>query len=373
MPLNFVSKSPCCGDRSGAGGDASRPLLAIDPGRCRLLAANAAGRDLWGLERAAQLPLALDRTMPALSALWQWQTQPRKPVPAQAVLSLTFWTRRGTRVWPCLVSRSLVGGRRPAVEVAPILSAISADTAPRRGDEMAIAIAAHEVKTPLAAIQAFADVMLETRAMDDPRLRSDLVSIRQAARHGLDVVEALLGPGAGAPTDVAEAYAIVELETLAREAAATLAPLADRAGARVVSVGDGRAPRVFASRLALTQVLLNLVSNALRHAGAGPRVEVRTGLEPDGTAWLEVADDGDGIPAAVEARVLERAPHLPPDAAQRSRGGLGLVVSRALAATCGGVLSIGTDAGGGARVRVSFAADRSSPSRAAPGFELDEF
>ncbi len=205
-------------------------------------------------------------------------------------------------------------------------------------DPPPLALLAHELRTPLAAIQAYADLMLESPPGPDSeaRLREHAAQIRRAAEIGLDVLASLLErhQSGGA----ASARRPVSLDEAARSVARMMAPLVDRAGGhltveRTVSVD------VHAATIAshVHEILMNLVGNALRHAGPAPGIVIRTGGEPTGVQWIEVEDDGPGFSVDAPA-------------------GTGLALSRELAVEAGGRLDVLGAGPRGAGLRLSFAA-----------------
>jgi two-component system sensor histidine kinase TctE len=102
----------------------------------------------------------------------------------------------------------------------------------------------------------------------------------------------------------------------------------------------------------LRELLGNLVDNALHYTPAGGIVTVRTGPCGDG-AFLEVEDDGPGIPPEERPRVLERFHRAP--GAGGTGSGLGLAIVSDIVALHGARLDLGAGAGGrGTRVRVEF-------------------
>ncbi|TXS35345.1 sensor histidine kinase, partial [Streptomyces sp. uw30] len=104
------------------------------------------------------------------------------------------------------------------------------------------------------------------------------------------------------------------------------------------------------SRTALARLLTNLVDNALRYAHASVTVEVR---HTDRELFVEVTDDGPGIPAVDRERVFDRFTRLD-NARTRSEGGtgLGLAIARDIATAHGGTLAAGAPlaTGSGARM-----------------------
>jgi len=95
----------------------------------------------------------------------------------------------------------------------------------------------------------------------------------------------------------------------------------------------------------LEQILLNLLSNAIRHspAGAGVAVAVKHVL---GAAWFAVTDHGPGVPVELRDRIFEPFERFDPHSGLGT--GLGLPVSRRLAEALGGTLTVEETSGGGA-------------------------
>jgi signal transduction histidine kinase len=151
-----------------------------------------------------------------------------------------------------------------------------------------LAVLAHELRTPLAAIQAYADLMLESPPgpASEARLREHAAQIRRAAEIGLDVVATLLERHQGAAP--ATSHAPVSLPSVAASVARMMAPLVDRSRGHLAvqsGTGDARA-ETLASHV--HEIVLNLVANALRHAGPSPTIVIRTGAEAGGASWIEV-------------------------------------------------------------------------------------
>ncbi len=115
----------------------------------------------------------------------------------------------------------------------------------------------------------------------------------------------------------------------------------------------------------ISQALVNLVENALRHTPEGSRVVIEAAAGPDG-ARLTVADDGPGVPAEERANVVRRLYRL-----ERSRttpgAGLGLALASAVAELHGGRLELGDNLPG---LRVSLIFPASVPAAEAPPHRL---
>lgn len=212
-----------------------------------------------------------------------------------------------------------------------------------------VADAAHELRSPLASMQAQLDVAerlgdrLGERRGEDPAVARDL---RTDVRRMTTLVEDLLVlarlDGDSPPRRPPEP---VPVRPLVEEV------LARYAGARV-PVTAGRVDDVAALGWSadLRRVLENLLDNAVRHAAAHVRVEAHdSGVEVE----LTVNDDGEGIPAAQRDRVFDRFTRLD-EARDRDAGGtgLGLAIVAGLVTRMGGTVSLHDAEGGGLLVRL---------------------
>jgi signal transduction histidine kinase len=133
-------------------------------------------------------------------------------------------------------------------------------------------------------------------------------------------------------------------------------PLADR---REITVErDGPPMTVLADRRRLQQVVLNLVSNAVRFSPSGSTVRIVT--EPrDGCGCIHVIDQGPGIPAELLARLFVPFDRLGADAGREGGAGLGLVLARRLTEAMGGTLDLDSTVGRGTHITVTLGHPRS--------------
>lgn len=202
--------------------------------------------------------------------------------------------------------------------------------------------ASHELRTPLAAIRAVAEVALRADgAGERERMRDAISSMLEEIERLTTLIDRLLtltradAPGASRR---AEPF---DLARIARDAVATLEPIAEERGLAlscaaddaVLAVGDADAVRGAA---------LNLVDNALRYTPRGGRITVRCAIR-GAQATLEVADTGLGIAAEHHARVFERFFRADPSRTNANGGGgvgLGLAIAKAGVEACGGRIEL---------------------------------
>jgi signal transduction histidine kinase len=212
----------------------------------------------------------------------------------------------------------------------------------------------HELRTPLAQIRMFTETLLLGRVRSDVERRRSLEIIDQEARRLAYLVENVLlfsktdggrqPRVAPEPTQFAEEvrHAVESFSLLSRN--------------REVEVRTELQENITVEvdRMALRQILINLVDNALKYGPAGQRITVGAALFDD-VARLWVDDEGDGIPAEERARVFDSFYRLPRDLETRVTGsGIGLAVVRELARLHGGDAWAEAAPGRGARIVVQF-------------------
>jgi signal transduction histidine kinase len=207
-------------------------------------------------------------------------------------------------------------------------------------DREALSRASHELRTPLQAILGFGQLLAL-----DPLNESQRHSVEQilaGGRHLLTLIEDLLdlsraGELAVAPVDVGE-----EIE----RAAALCEPLAVERSLTVSVDLHQESLHVLADRRRLTQILLNLISNAIKYNRPGGTLTVRASVE-DEEVRIDVLDTGWGMSQAELGRLFVPFERL--DAARRGidGNGLGLAVSKALVEAMGGTIEADSRTGEG--------------------------
>ncbi len=180
--------------------------------------------------------------------------------------------------------------------------------------------------------------------------------IAEAGRHLMSLIEDLADLEAVEAPGFAPAPDQIDLGDCARRAAGILSVRAQErritlhtpdAAVKVPAIGEFR--RVL-------QVLLNLLSNAIRYSPEGSAVTLDVGERPAG-AWISVRDEGQGLSADQAARVFDKFERL--GRSGDGGTGLGLYISRRLARAMGGDLAVTSQPGEGACFELSLPTDRS--------------
>ncbi len=222
-----------------------------------------------------------------------------------------------------------------------------------QGQLQFLANAAHQLRTPLAGLQTQIELLIPDSAASG--LRAPLKGMLDGTRRLGHTANQLLALARAEPTAAAAAdFRALDLRELAEEAVAAQFDLALQ---RHIDLGvEATSARILGSRWLLRELLSNLVDNALAYTPANGRVTVRCGQTDSAAplAFIEVEDDGPGIPVELRARVVERFYRAPGIAGDGC--GLGLAIVEEIARAHRAELEIGNGAHGiGARVRVTFA------------------
>lgn len=208
------------------------------------------------------------------------------------------------------------------------------------------ALAAHELRTPLASLRVQAQVLARSR--DPAEQRHELaaleVNVDRCARM-LNQMLALARVDALQPEGLQQEW--LEVDDLVAEVLADLVVVAEQRGIEVEC--ELHETRVFADRVLLQTLLRNLLSNAVRHTPDGGRVRVRS-VRRAGYPQLVVEDSGPGIAEHERERVFERFYRGP---GGRGPGvGLGLAIVSAIARAHGARVALGRSELGGLRAEV---------------------
>src|SRR6266511_2695467 len=205
-------------------------------------------------------------------------------------------------------------------------------SASRHLDEMReefLATAAHEFKTPLAVIKAYAQIM----ARREPAEQRALAVIQRQVDRLTRLVQQLLDSSRLRLEDGAVRAERFDLAALAAEVVERMRPAAP---GHALSLDAGASVPVVADRERIERVIANLLENAIRFSPGGGPVRLRVGAL-DSEARVSVADDGVGIPSDRQGHVFQRYYRAHAGTPDDYGGlGLGLEVSRVVIERHGG-------------------------------------
>ena len=224
-----------------------------------------------------------------------------------------------------------------------------------------LAAMSHELRTPLNAIQGFSDALLSGihGEMLNPKYAEYMHYIRDSGAHLLDLVNQILDLAkieAGRLELDAEE---VDLGAAVESAVALCGADSDPATPPIATAIPRELPHLRVDKLRLQQMLVNLISNAIRHTPASGQVTIAAHMA-DGAAVVVVADTGCGMAPADIARAQEPFVQIDPQSPTAKAGGagLGLPLVKSLIELHGGHLAIDSAPGAGTSVRLTFPPER---------------
>lgn len=227
-------------------------------------------------------------------------------------------------------------GRRDAEEARQ-----RADEANRTKSEF-LAAMSHELRTPLNAIGGFTDLI--TMGLSGPvteQQREQLGRIKRSQTNLLGIINDILNFSRVEGGHVTYDSAAVALRDVADWSMQTIGP---QAVAREIVFDDADCDAntmAWADRAKVEQIVLNLLSNAMKFTAAGGRVSVSCRSAPDGYAAIVVRDTGIGIPADQLDRIFEPFVQVGRSLTTKQEGaGLGLAISRELARAMHGDITV---------------------------------
>ncbi|MED5596215.1 sensor histidine kinase [Janthinobacterium sp. P210006] len=256
----------------------------------------------------------------------------------------------------------LVAERTSALSVA-----VSQAQAANRAKSTFLANMSHELRTPLNSVIGFSRLMAASPNMQDDEKRN-LDIIHRSGNHLLTLINEILELSKGEAGRLQAQTAVVALAPLLQEVMDMLGMRAEQQGLALRLDCADLPAAVLLDATRLRQVLLNLMSNAVKFAGSG-KVTLRVrGERRDGDQWMlsfAVSDTGIGIAAEDQQRIFE--PFVQADSAGPKDGtGLGLAISREFVQLMKGELTVVSLPGQGATFRFSIPAQAAQAPVPAP-------
>ncbi|HEX7314214.1 MAG TPA: PAS domain S-box protein [Pyrinomonadaceae bacterium] len=290
---------------------------------------------------------------------------------ARTIGALTFSSTRSRRRYtPEDVAYAQEIAARAALAIENARLYARAQEVNRVKDEF-LATLSHELRTPLTPILGWTH-MIRSGRLGEPEVGQGVRVIEKNSQSLSRLINDLLDMSSILSGKMRIERAPVELSSVVREAAETVRPQADaRSVAVEVQTGGPRPTVVSGDRTRLVQVFWNLLHNAVKFSREGGRVRVRV-VGGDGTARVEVEDDGSGIEPGFLPHVFERFRQADM-ATTRAHGGLGLGLAlvKSFVEAHGGSVSVeSAGPGRGSRFTVALPASESDGPRRGSG-DLD--
>lgn len=200
----------------------------------------------------------------------------------------------------------------------------------------------HELRTPLTSILGFGQ-LLQMEDLED----ADLAAVDQivgSGRHLLELINEVLDIARIESGHLSLSLEPVALDRVVADCVALMAPQAEAAGVTMREEGEAHA---LSDQQRTKQVVLNLVSNAIKYNDAEMRVDIAVGPGPDGTVRLTVTDTGMGISPADQERLFTPFERLAACDTDVEGTGVGLALTRTLVEAMGGSIGVDSERGRG--------------------------
>jgi len=279
------------------------------------------------------------------------------------LMGVFIWILVGRGLAPIARLAHAIGTRTPSAmqpvteavpeEVQPLVNALNELlarlNAALQAQRQLVADAAHELRTPLAAL--LLQTQLVERATSDEARVEALAELKRGLERATRVMQQLLTLAREEPGAVRANFAPLQLDELLVSVVDQFHTIADARGITLTTNTAGLRPRVSGDEASLRTLFANLLDNALRYTPTGGSVLVLM-REQSGLINVSVEDSGPGIPVEERQRVFDRFYRRA--GTEQPGSGLGLAIVHTIAERHHLKVSLGTSAAGGLCVNVEF-------------------
>ncbi|SFN97437.1 PAS domain S-box-containing protein [Cohaesibacter marisflavi] len=258
----------------------------------------------------------------------------------------------------CAVLRDVTDWKRTQEEL--LTQKLRAEDASKKKSEF-LAKVSHEIRTPLNAIIGFSEVMMEERfgSIGQERYKDYLKDIKLSGTHIMSLLNDLLDLSKVEAGKMDLQFEAVGLNGLVAECVGIMQPQANRSQIIIRTSTASRLPDVVADCRSLRQIILNVLSNAVKFNHAGGQVIVSTTEQENGDVVLRIRDTGIGMSKEEMKRALEPFRQISSTTRTAAEGtGLGLPLTKALTEANRARLSISSESDHGTLVEITFPEER---------------
>ncbi|HLS69923.1 MAG TPA: ATP-binding protein, partial [Kiloniellales bacterium] len=216
----------------------------------------------------------------------------------------------------------------------------------------------HEVRTPMASIRSFSDILLTHRDMEEDRKQRFLGIIQKESIRLTRLLDSILHLNQMEKGQPYWDVVLFDPDQALDQALESCEALAQASGVALRRVKQAQPVLVLGNADKLAQVFINLISNAIKHNDNREPLVTITSVSDGGVYEARIADNGPGIAAEDRERIFgkfERGSN-----AERAGAGLGLPISRQIVERFAGQLMLNSDAGEGAEFIVTIKVARAA-------------
>ncbi len=219
-----------------------------------------------------------------------------------------------------------------------------------------LAKVSHEVRTPLNSIIGFAELMKEEQLgpIGNDRYRGYIRDIHESGLYALSLVNDLLDISKIEAGEFELNFTAVDLEEVVSESIHSMQPQAQRQRVLLRTAFANNLPGVLADRRSIRQIILNLVSNAIKFTKPGGQVIISTQRNSSGGVRLRVRDSGIGMSEGEISVALKPFQQLDTSPRKQLGTGLGLPLTKALVEANRAKFKLRSISDSGTRIDVTF-------------------
>jgi signal transduction histidine kinase len=250
---------------------------------------------------------------------------------------------------------------------ANLAAAVVTADAANRAKSQFLAAMSHELRTPLNAVIGFSEIMENEvfGALGNPRYREYVRDVRISSSHLLSLINDVLDLSRLDAADMTLSDENLDVAELIAETVRMIAPQANMSGITMRSDVEPNLPELRGDRRRIRQILINLITNAVKFSLKGGVVTVGAKCLA-GELVIAIADTGIGIAAKDIPKAFERFGQVDSSLSRRYEGaGLGLPLAKHLVELHGGRIVLESEEGLGTTVTLYLPGDRLIEKRAA--------
>lgn len=257
-------------------------------------------------------------------------------------LSISEFQLKGRRMFTGML-RDI--SERKRAEMAMLQAKEAAEQA-SRAKSLFLTSMSHELRTPMNAIMGFAQ-LLELDAKLDAEQRDSVREIDRASKHLLELINDVLDLSQIEADKFEIVFERLDPAIVMEDCLRLAQPLASQRGIRIRPATMDEKASIYADRVRTKQIMLNLISNAVKYNKKDGEVLLSVVAGPSGTVRLVVSDTGDGIPADMIDSIFQPFNRAGREASSIEGTGIGLTICQRLAEAMGGRIGLDSRQGEG--------------------------
>lgn len=196
----------------------------------------------------------------------------------------------------------------------------------------------HDMRTPLSTISGVLQMAINGTHGDLGRDATDRLEVAlRSSSVLLELVERLLKIEQIDTTEIELTLETLDIAEIVKEVSSMLAPQLESKNLKIVNVIESQS--VFADRTYIQEVVMNLVSNAIKYSPEGGMIRLSNKTE-NSQATVEIADQGPGVPASKKQSIFERFKQADKKRDSKIGFGLGLAICKAIVLQHGGSIGV---------------------------------